>query len=149
MENKTRISKTPLFLEFSILAFLVATINSFALAYDLYWSVYELDSLTHFLGGALVATFFIWIYFYSGFFRPTDRKLWSFVKIALIGSVFIAVTWEIYELLLGEAAIQKAEYPYDTTLDFIMDTLGILAAIFYGYLKELNFNKILIDVESN
>lgn len=133
--------KKPLFWELFLLVVVVGTLNSFALVYDLYWHIYELDSLVHFLGGALVAIFFIWIYFFSGFFNPSNRNFGTFLKIAFVGSIFVAVSWEIYELLLGEAAIQKTEYAYDTTLDFIMDTLGILVACFYGYIKELEINK--------
>lgn len=136
--------KTKLFWELIFLGVIVAILNSFAVAYDLYWSVYELDSLVHFLAGALVAIFFLWLYFFSGIFSPPKRNLWTFLKIAFLGSIFVAVSWEVYELILGEAVIQKAEYPYDTTLDFIMDALGIVGASFYAYLKELESIKTLI-----
>lgn len=133
--------KTKLFWEFIFLAIIVVILNSFAVTYDLYWSVYELDSLVHFLAGALVAIFFLWAYFFSGFFSPQKRDLWTFLKIAFLGSIFVAVSWEIYELILGEADIQKAAYPYDTTLDFIMDALGVVGVSFYAYIKELESNK--------
>lgn len=130
--------KTKLFWEVWFIGAIVAVLNSFAVAYDLYWFVYELDSLVHFLAGAWVALFFLWLYFFSGFLNPKKRDLMAFLRIAFLGSLFIAFSWEIYELILGEAVIQKAEYPYDTTLDFIMDSLGIVGASFYAYIKEIN-----------
>jgi hypothetical protein len=92
-----------------------------------------------------LAAFFLWLYFFSGFFKPVDRGLLRFLFVAIVGSLAIAVAWEAYELLLGEAVIQKAAYPYDTTLDFIMDFLGMVAVTFYGYLREINFKKISIQ----
>ena len=130
--------RKPLFWELFLLTVVVGVLNYFALAYDLYWFVYEFDSLMHFLAGALVAIFFIWVYFFSGFFNPTKRTLFAFLKIAFLSSIFVAVSWEVYEVFLGEVVVQGLEYAYDTTLDFIMDILGILGATFYGYMKEIN-----------
>ena len=133
--------RKPLFLEMFTLLLIVGVVNYFATVNNLYWSVNELDSVVHFL----VAAFFLWLYFFSGFFNPRDRGLARFFFVAMIGSLAIAVAWEAYELLLGEAVIQKAAYPYDTTLDFIMDFLGMVAVTFYGYLREINFKKITIQ----
>ena len=146
-QNKSFLSK-PLFWELFGLAVVVGILNSFAVAYNLYWSLYEFDSLVHFLAGATVAIFFLWLYFFSGFFNPQKRNLVDFIIVALVGSVFIAVAWEVYELILGEVVIQKTQYQYDTTLDFIMDILGIVGASFYGYLRELKNNKKEIQMET-
>lgn len=132
------ILKQPLFKETFILLALVGVLNYIANLYHLYWSTNEFDSLVHFLGGATLSTFFLWLYFYSGLFNPTERKLKNFLLVSILGGMFVAVSWEIYELFLGEAVMNKAEYPFDTMLDIIMDLLGILAVCFYGYLKEHN-----------
>lgn len=57
--------------------------------------------------------------------------------------MFVAISWEIHELILGEVLIQKAEYAYDTSLDLTMDFLGILVACFYAYIKEYNREMII------
>jgi len=132
------IFKQLLFKETFILLALVGVLNYIANLYHLYWSVGEFDSLVHFLGGATLSAFFLWLYFYSGLFNPTERKLKNFLLVSILGGMFVAVSWEIYELFLGEAVMNKAEYPFDTMLDIIMDMLGILAICFYGYLKEHN-----------
>ncbi len=115
---------------------IVGILNHVAIIYHLYWSVYEFDSLVHFLGGATLSAFFLWFYFFSGFFSPQKRNFTKFLLISILGAMLVAISWEIYELLLGEAVIQKSEYPYDTIMDLIMDFLGVIAICFYGYLRE-------------
>jgi len=78
----------------------------------------------------------LWLYFFSGFFNPQNRSLKHFLIIAIVGMLFVAVSWEIFELFLGEAVLQKAEYPYDTMMDFIMDFLGAITVSFYAFIKE-------------
>jgi hypothetical protein len=133
--------KKPLFLEMFVLLLVVGVLNYLASIYHLYWSTNEFDSGVHFLGGAALSAFFLWLYFFSGFFNPKNRSLPMFLMVAIVGSMFVAVAWEAYELILGEAVIQKAAYPYDTTLDFIMDTLGMIAVALYGHLREISFKK--------
>lgn len=134
--------KKPLFWETVGLLAVVAILNYFATKYHLYWSVSEFDSLVHFLGGATLAMFFLWLYFFSGKFAPKRRDLNYFLLVSVAGSVFVAFCWEIYEILLGEAKFNLGEYPADTFLDIIMDILGMVAACFYGYTKELRENNL-------
>jgi len=131
--------KKPLFWEMFSLLVVTAVLDRVATIYHLYWSINEFDSIVHFFGGGALSSFFLWLYFFSGFFNPPKRNLIKFLLVSVFGAVFIAVSWEIYELLLGEAIMQKAEYPYDTMMDLIMDLLGALAVCFYAYLKEDNF----------
>lgn len=129
--------KKPLFLEAFILLATVGILNHVAVTHNLYWSWAEFDSVVHFFGGAALSMFFLWLYFFSGWFNPQNRELKNFLLVSISGAIFIAVLWEIQELVLGESMVQKSEYAFDTTMDFIMDFLGILAACFYGYMKEL------------
>ena len=130
--------KKPLFWEMFTLIVIVGALNYIAIIYHLYWSANEFDSLVHFFGGAALSAFFLWLYFFSGLFDPPKRNLTKFLLVSVLGTIIIAVSWETYELLLGEAMINKAEYPFDTTLDLIMALLGALAACFYAYLREGN-----------
>lgn len=128
--------KKPLFMEMLVLFSVVGTLNYFATKYHLYWSVSEFDSVVHFFGGTAISIFFLWFYFFSGFFNPVKRNLTNFFIISVFGTMFVSVSWEIFELFLGEAMVDKAGYPFDTTLDLIMDLLGALAAGLYGFLRE-------------
>lgn len=129
----------PLFWETFFLLALVGFLNFVAGKYHLYWSITEFDSLMHFLGGAFVSIFFLWLYFFSGFFSSAKRSITQFLLVSFFGVLFIATIWEIYELILGEAKFARTSYAFDTTLDFIMDFLGALAACMYGYLKKIKY----------
>ena len=114
---------------------ITGTLNYIATIYNLYWSLKEFDSVVHFCGGVFVSLFFLWFYFYSGFFKPVKKNLARFLTISILGTMFISISWEVYELILGEAMMQKSAYPFDTTLDLIMDFLGASAACLYAYLR--------------
>lgn len=118
-----------------ILLVIVWALNYVAGVYHLYWSVYEFDSLVHFLAGTSISLFFLWLYFYSGFFNPQEKKITKFFVISIFSTMFVAVSWEFFEFILGEALLQKATYPYDTMMDLIMGFLGAIAGCFYGFLK--------------
>lgn len=137
--NKSMLKK-PIFIEAFVLLFLTGALNQIASMYNLYWTLYEFDSVVHFFGGATLSAFFIWLYFFSGFFEPQNKSLKNFLLVSLFGAMFVATSWEIYELLLGETLIQKSAYPYDTMMDFIMDFLGALTICFYSFLRTQTFN---------
>ena len=124
----------PLFREFFVLLVVIGVLNYFANDLNWYWSFRSFDSFMHFLGGALSALFFLWLYFYTSVFSSEQRNLVQFLLISILGAGLIAVAWEIYELLLGEVQFNGLEYSFDTTLDFVMDFLGALAAFFFAYL---------------
>jgi len=138
--------RKPLFWETFILLAMVGVLDRLANVFDLYWKVSELDSLAHFLGGAFAASIILWLYFFSGIFVPSKRNFGRFLLISILAVTLIAVLWEIYELILGEAKFNESQYAYDTTLDFVMDFLGAFALCLYAYLRELEYkaSKIII-----
>jgi hypothetical protein len=131
--------KKPLFSEALLFFVIVIVLDQFARAYHLYWSIYEFDSVVHFFAGISLALFFCWLYFFSGFFNPQKRSLKNFLLVAILGVMFIGVSWEIYELLFKQTMVAKIDYPYDTMMDLLMDLLGAVAGCFYAHLKETKF----------
>jgi len=127
----------------------VGVLDRIANTFNLYWSANEFDSLVHFLAGAAVAFLFLWLYFYSGAFAPQKRNLKNFLIVSLLGAMFAAMLWEIYELVLGEAKTYRNTYIFDTTLDIIMDFLGAAGACLYGYLKEIKFQRLNIKSQND
>lgn len=116
---------------------LVFAFDRLAQYYHLYWSIYEFDSVVHFLAGAGLAMFFIWLYFFSGFFKPQEKKLGNFFIVAFWGVIFVSVCWEIYEIIFKQEIAQKIDYPYDLFMDLIMDLFGLSAGVFYAYLRKM------------
>ena len=135
--------KKPLLVEIFILFFIVGSLHLIATIYHLYWSIYEFDSVVHFFGGMALSTFFIWFYFFSRFFSPQKRSLTQFLVISIIGAMFVAISWESFELIFKQTSVQKIDYAYDTTMDLTMDFLGAVVACFYAYIKEYNRGMII------
>ena len=121
-----------------ILLAIVGVLNFLATTFHLYWSIYEFDSLVHFLAGAALSLFFLWLYFFSGFFNPQKRNLTKFLIISVLGAVSLSVSWEIYELIFKQTMVSKIDYPYDTMIDLLMGFLGAVVACLYASIKENN-----------
>lgn len=133
--------KKPLFKESALLLLGIAVLHLLAVIFYLYWQWGEFDSLMHFLGGLWVSLTFLWLYFFSGIFQPAQRTLSRFIFISTLGLIFVAVAWEIFELLAKVTFVYWKDYFSDTALDFVMDFLGSIAGAFYGYMRELGFEK--------
>ncbi len=129
--------KKPLFKESALLLLGIAILHLLAIIFYLYWEWGEFDSLMHFLGGLWVSLTFIWFFFFSGLFAPKKRNLSSFLLISTLSIAFVAVAWEIFELLAKVTFVHWRDYFSDTSLDFVMDFLGSIAGAFYGYMREL------------
>lgn len=129
--------KRPLFKEFVSLSALLTILHLLAVNFSFYWSITEFDSLVHFIGGLLVSTLFLWFYFHSGIFMPETRKIVQHFLIAMLGTLFISVAWEIFEVVEGIAVLSWSEYASDTSLDLVMDLLGAAVACLYAYNLEL------------
>lgn len=119
-----------------VLAAVAMALHIVATIYHLYWSIYEFDSVVHFFAGAALSAFFLWLYFFSGYFNPLQRSLKKFLLVSILGAMFIGLSWEIYELIFKQTMVQKADYPYDTMMDLIMNLLGAIVICFYGHLRE-------------
>ncbi len=130
--------KKPLFIELCLVFLFFLFLDILAYKYDLYyWNIGgEFDSFMHFGGGLFSALFFLWLFFFSGFFKPENRSYSQFFKIGILGLVFVAFLWEIYELVFGVTFTGKFDYSYDTTLDIIFDFFGAVIACIYAYNKE-------------
>ncbi|HRH55310.1 MAG TPA: hypothetical protein PK609_00370 [Candidatus Paceibacterota bacterium] len=94
-----------------VLASLVAYIQYVALEYWLYWTYTWLDTFVHFLGGLTVAVFGVAL---------LDKRR----ALVFLGAMFgIAIGWELFEL--GINAQREANFAFDTSLDLLMDALGM------------------------
>jgi len=96
------------------LASVLASLQHYALANFLYWHYPWFDTFMHFLGGTAVASFCIAL---------LDRRR----ALVFLGGMFgIAAGWELFEL--GLNAEREANFVFDTSLDLLMDAVGMTAA---------------------
>lgn len=99
-----------------ILSALLATLHLWAFEEFLYWRYVWFDILMHFLGGLALGVF---LAAFLNAWRP---------MLFLVACTAILTGWELFEYLLGFP--REANYVFDTALDLLMGTLGMLLA--YG-----------------
>ena len=114
------------------LGILIAVLHAYALAHYLYWHYAWYDIMMHFLGGALVSLGGLWIFVGIApvVFSRTNKKI--LLIDVLLFTLVVGFIWEIFELAYGFTFVTQKEYVLDTTLDFIMNTIGATAAYFYA-----------------
>lgn len=95
-------------------ASVLAYLQHEALANLWYWHYPWFDTLMHFIGGLTVATF--------GIALLAKRRAFVFIA----GMLLIAVGWELFELAIH--AEREANFAFDTSLDLLMDALGMTVA---------------------
>ncbi|HEX8591288.1 MAG TPA: hypothetical protein VF696_00855 [Candidatus Paceibacterota bacterium] len=95
-----------------VLAILLAGVHLYALPHFWYWYFPWLDLPVHLLGGAFMATAVIGV---LGRFRPL-----VFLVVVTAG----AVGWEVFELVVN--VDREMNFVFDTSMDLLMDTLGII-----------------------
>lgn len=104
--------RLPWLLAALFLAALLAWLHVTALGSYWYWYFPWLDAPVHFLAGVFMATAVIGV---LGTYRPL-----VFVAAVVVG----ALGWEAFELAIN--AEREANFIFDTSLDLLMDTLGIV-----------------------
>ena len=115
--NEAMLQLTTIF--FLIAASVLAVLHNVALYLFLYWRFWWFDIPMHGLGGAVVAL---------GLFTAYDFRLFknkSFLKVhyVLAFVIFIALLWEVYEILIG-VPIEREGFVLDTITDLLMGFLG-------------------------
>jgi uncharacterized membrane protein len=119
----------PMFVTVCLIGFL----HAWAMEEAYYWTISWYDIMMHFLGGFWLALSILWI---------NETKTLPF-RMSLANVLFfvlvISALWELYELYFDMTFTSDPEYSFDTSLDFVMDTLGGLVAFL---LMKISFFKI-------
>lgn len=109
---------------------LTGILNWFSTKLYLYWTVWWIDMVVHFLGGLTVGLTLMWLGSLSNNFRD-----WSLKKLlfsALFGAILIGILWEIYELYFGLTSLSDGmDYWTNTSSDLIMDAVGGISSFLY------------------
>lgn len=105
----------------ALLGLLIAYLQLFASAHYLYWEYWWYDIMMHLLGGLLMGAFALWFLRFE--FR--DKKLPLFI-ISFVFVLCVGVAWEIFEYFTDSYG--AANYTLDTTLDLLMDVVGMMSA---------------------
>ena len=103
----------------------VATLHAMGVHLALYWTWKPYDIPVHFLGGAWVALFALWLVFFSPLKRA-PRVKYPMLFVAVIATATAGLGWEVFEYLV-KVPTEEA-YLFDTRMDLTMDMVGALAA---------------------
>ena len=115
------------------LIILIFLVNSFALKFYLYYSIWYFDMFMHFLGGFWVGFFFLWLLSFKN--TPLDFSMKLIYKIIFF-VLFIGVSWEIFEILFNNIIAQNEFNIFDTISDIFFDLSGGILAVLY-FLKRI------------
>lgn len=106
------------------LIFAIFLVHFVASKFYLYYSVWYLDILMHFLGGFWIGL----LYFYL--FPPKENSAVSFLKVFLF--VFgLGIGWEVFEMMVNDIIAQNPFDYLDTISDLFFDLFGGFCAILY------------------
>jgi hypothetical protein len=133
----TLMMKTKLFKNAFILLVIVGFLNFMAVKFYLYWSIWWMDMVVHFLAGVCVGLAIL-LFFQEDYYVQNKLKAILFV---ILGAFFIGILWEIYELIFGITSLSDGiHYVTDTVSDLIMDIVGGFFGSLYGFrlLKKQN-----------
>ena len=109
------------------LSFILLSLHLFAFSFYLYWTVFWYDFLMHFLGGLTFGVLAVW------FFKIEIRSSRA-LFLVLFWVLVPSLVWEVFEYL-NDISVTTENYTIDTTIDFVMDTLGALAAYWWATLR--------------
>ena len=116
-------------LRLAYLIFFIFIINSLAMKFYWYWTIWYFDMPMHFLGGFWLSLLLIW------FFRIDKISPRLILKISL-GVLLIGVSWEIFEFWANNFIGQIPFSIPDTLSDIFFDLAGGLSGIFF-YIKKI------------
>lgn len=122
--------KQPLFIFLFILSAVIALLHFIAFEFYFYWKFWWFDILMHFFGGLWIGLMALWLVFLSGYIIRFHLSYRTAFFTAIFSVIVIGIGWELFEVWSGVLLEEKANYIFDTTIDFIMD----LAGAFLGYL---------------
>jgi hypothetical protein len=116
---------------------LLGLLQQLAFAYYLYWVYPWYDIMMHFLGGAVVASSYIWVVTYE---LPEKFKRYRRFAYVLAFSFFIGILWEVFEYLIGiDREYSLRVWQFDTVVDIIMDLSGAaLSFVFFTLYAKKN-----------
>ena len=117
-------------------------LNFISMRFYLYWSFWWMDMIVHFFGGLTVSLATLWVFSHLyGFKNWNTLRL---ITVSLMGSIFIGVIWELFELHFGITSLSDGvRYVTDTASDISMDIVGGIVGFFYTLNLLKKTNKII------
>lgn len=112
-----------------IVVSVIAVLHILAIEQTYYWSLPWYDIMMHFLGGFWLAFFIFWLHSIKPFLSKVG------IVSVLLFVIGVGLLWEGYEIFFKMTFMGDPEYPFDTSLDLVMDMIGGVVA--FAIIKSL------------
>jgi len=142
-----------------IIVFLIVSIGIIhvtAFYFHLYLELWWIDMLMHFLGGAWVASFILWLIFFSDLLNLNQKNSLSNFLLTSFGAVLlVGIGWEIFEFkarlsFFSPLTLSVRGYWMDTISDLILDLFGgIIMSLYFYRIHHSNSLKISLPKNGN
>lgn len=110
------------------LGLVIGLLHALAINLYLYWELWWLDMLMHFLGGFWVALLGFWIIAFFDRVEEFSKK--QILIVSVVFTLVIGLLWELFEAGAGLSFVGRDAWG-DTILDIIFDIVGGLTAGYY------------------
>src|SRR3989339_607345 len=119
--DRTKLTKRLIFL-----IFFIFFANFLAITFYWYFSIWYFDMIMHFLGGFWIGLLYFYIF-------PAENKSFYLIFKILLFTLFIGISWEVFEILFNNIiALNPFDFS-DTLSDIFFDLAGGGVAIFYFF----------------
>lgn len=124
------INKRRNLLSILFLSALLLLLHVVCLKFYLYWTTWWADLINHFLGGAILVLIFALLF-------PSITRMSSCARFCALFALTLAagLAWEMFELGFHLTFVSDHEYLGDTSLDIVMDMLGMTASYYYFLIR--------------
>ena len=133
METFGEINKKKLIVRIASIILLIFVLNSLAMKFHWYFSIWYFDMPMHLLGGFWLGLVFILL------FKPKSFSFNEIVQI-ILGFLFVALSWEVFEILIDKTITQNPFNILDTFSDICFGLTGSLISVIY-FLKRIMIKK--------
>jgi hypothetical protein len=135
MEIYNKINKKRLAVRIISLILTILILNTLAMKFHWYFSIWWFDMPMHLLGGFWLGLFIIWL------LKIKEISLSEIIKI-LLGFLIVALGWEVFEISVDRIITQNPFNTLDTLSDVCFGLGGALLSIFYFEKKIIESSKI-------
>lgn len=118
------VDRKKLFIRIALFISFIFIVNSIAVYFHWYSSLWWFDMIMHFLGGAWLGLLFLWLFNVENFSASLFFKV-------ILSVLIIGLLWEVYEIVVNDQ-IAKNIFDYqDSVSDLFFDLSGSFTALFY------------------
>ncbi|MDQ3076272.1 MAG: hypothetical protein M3Q34_04045 [bacterium] len=133
------INRKKLSMRLGFVTFFMYFLNTIAVKFYWYSSIWWFDMFMHFLGGVWVGLILLWVF-------PSKSLNKNYFMKIILGILAVGLAWEVFEYIFYNTIAQNPFDLKDTISDIFFDMMGGVVSVFYFsktiiHIKEIEYNK--------